>query len=164
MTQYSTTMDSKITFKEYFPLEIETFDWICNPLNSTSPDFSSKDMQQYTELKCSRNFKFELSIDDLIKFYLNIQLDWLDIAKQAILKILPLAVRNWLLQPRLVENRNYGKYRKNWKQNPKFTFSYQILRLIWSVLAKTIGLVSRITFLSRFLQFIFIYLLSPNNI
>jgi hypothetical protein len=77
------TCGPQTTFNKYFPPGTENSDWICNPINSRAPDFSSKDMEQYTAV-------FKVGIfSDFIKFWVKVQCDLPDIKQQTLLKILP---------------------------------------------------------------------------
>jgi hypothetical protein len=44
----------------------------CNAFNRTALDFSSKNMEKYSELICNRDLNLELSSDNLIKFSVKI--------------------------------------------------------------------------------------------
>jgi hypothetical protein len=51
-----------------FLLKLEKCDWICNPLNSSAPDFRSIDMEQNAELVCNGDFERKFFSDNMKKF------------------------------------------------------------------------------------------------
>jgi hypothetical protein len=67
MIQITTCADSELLSQSICLLKMEII-WIRNPFNSTAPDFSSNDKEQWIELTCNGNLKLKFYSDHLISF------------------------------------------------------------------------------------------------
>ncbi|MBN3303750.1 ZBED5 protein, partial [Amia calva] len=119
-----------------FPIETGNCDWIRNPFNSSAPEFTNKEMQQYIELACYGHLQLDFSSDNLIKFWAKVQRDFPDIATQALLKILPFAT-TYLCETGFsssVSTKN--KIQEKLNAEPEMYISCQLSHLISSVFAR----------------------------
>ncbi|CAK1599788.1 unnamed protein product [Parnassius mnemosyne] len=79
-------------FENYFPENLEQYDWVRNPFQSTSPStLSTKEEEQLIELSCDSSLKLQYDKDKLFEFWSSVSYDYRAISYAALRVLLPYA-------------------------------------------------------------------------
>lgn len=79
-------------FEQYFPENLERYDWVRNPFQSTTPStLSTEEEEQLIELSCDSSLKLQYNKDKLLQFWSTVSSEYRSISTAALRVLLPFA-------------------------------------------------------------------------
>lgn len=79
-------------FEKYFPENLEQYDWVRNPFQSTLPStLSTEEEEQLIELSCDSSLKLHYDKDKLLEFWSSVSHEYRSISTAALRVLLPFA-------------------------------------------------------------------------
>ncbi|CAK1599034.1 unnamed protein product [Parnassius mnemosyne] len=89
-TQHLSSLSEQ--FENYFPENLEQYDWVRNPFQSTAPStLSTKEEEQLIELYCDSSLKLQYDKDKLLEFWSLVSHEYRAISCAALRVLLPFA-------------------------------------------------------------------------